>query len=88
MSADPRGAQTTGWRSRRWGRAARWFGHLVASLRLSFGLRVRVGKIGTWPFVSCNSENISRSNFLKPKTAENRELALWHLVNRLVPENA
>ena len=83
MSADPRGAQTTGWRGRRWGRAARWFGHLVA-----FGLRVRVGKIGTWPFVSCNSENISRSNFLKPKTAENRELALWHLVNRLVPENA
>jgi len=88
MSADPRGAQTTGWRGRRWGRAARWFGHLVAPLRLSFGLRVRVGKIGTWPFVSCNSENISRSNFLKPKTAENRELALWYLVNRLVPENA
>ena len=88
MSADPRGAQTTGWRGRGAHRAARWFGHLVASLRLSFGLRVRVGKIGTWPFVSCNSENISRSNFLKPKTAENRELALWHLVNRLVPENA
>ena len=88
MSADPRGAQTT-WR-RGWAhcRAWVWFGHLVALLRLSFGLRVRVGKIGTWPFVSCNSENISRSNFLKPKTAENRELALWHLVNRLVPENA
>ena len=88
MSADPRGAQTT-WR-RGWAhcRACLWFGHLVALLRLSFGLRVRAGKIGTWPFVSCNSENISRSNFLKPKTAENRELALWHLVNRLVPENA
>ena len=88
MSADPRGAQTTGWRGRRWGRAARWFGHLVALLRLSFGLRVRAGKIGTWPFVSCNFENISISNILKQKTAENRELALWHLVNRLVPENA
>ena len=37
---------------------------------------------------SPNSENISLSIFLKPKTAENRELALWHLVNRLVPENA
>ena len=37
---------------------------------------------------SSNSENISLSTFLKPKTAENRELALWHLVNRLVPENA
>ena len=88
MSADSRGAQTTGRRGWSHCRAARWFGHLVAPLRLSFGLRVRVGKIGTWPFVSCNSENISRSNFLKPKTAENRELALWHLVNRLVPENA
>ncbi len=88
MSADPRGAQTTGRRGWAHCRATMWFGHLVAHLRLSFGLRVRAGKIGTWPFVSCNSENISRSNFLKPKTAENRELALWHLVNRLVPENA
>jgi len=88
MSADPRGAQPTWRRGWRWGRAAIGVGLLVAPLRVSFGLRVRVGKIGTWAFVSCNSENISRSNFLKPKTAENRELALWHLVNRLVPENA
>ena len=29
-----------------------------------------------------------RVGFLKPKTAGNTELALWHLVNRLVPENA
>ena len=88
MSVDPRGAQTTSRRGCGPSRATMWFGHLVASLRLSFGFRVRAGKIGTWPFVSCNSENISRSNFLKPKIAENRELALWHLVNRLVPENA
>ena len=88
MSADPRGAQTTWWRGKGAHRAEVWFGHLGALLRLSFGLRDGAGKIGTWPFVSCNSENISRSNFLKPKTAENRELALWHLVNRLVPENA
>jgi hypothetical protein len=39
-------------------------------------------------FVSSNSENISCVTFLKHKSAENRELALWHLVNRLVPENA
>jgi hypothetical protein len=45
-------------------------------------------KIGTLGFVSSNSENISCVNFLKHKTAKNRELALWHLVNRLVPENA
>ena len=38
--------------------------------------------------ISSNSEDIFRVGFLKPKTAENRELALCHLVNRLVPENA
>jgi hypothetical protein len=47
-----------------------------------------VEKIGTLTFVSSNSENISRVAFLKHKTIENRELALWHLVNRLVPKNA
>ena len=31
-----------------------------------------------------NSENISLITFLNRKTAENRELVLWHLVNRLV----
>ena len=35
-----------------------------------------------------DSEDILRVGFLKPKIAENTELALWHLVNRLVPENA
>jgi hypothetical protein len=45
-------------------------------------------KIGTPAFVLSNSENISCVAFLKHKIAENRELALWHLVNRLVPENA
>ncbi len=44
------------------------------------------GKIGTSAFVSSNSENISCVTFLKLKTAENRELALRHLVNRLVSE--
>jgi hypothetical protein len=48
----------------------------------------RVGKIETLAFVSSNSENISCVTFLKHKTAENRELALWHLINRLILENA
>jgi hypothetical protein len=39
-------------------------------------------KIGTLGFVSSNSENISSVSFLKHKKVENRELALWHLVNR------
>ena len=60
----------------------------MALLRLSFGLRLRYVKIGTSAFVSSNSENISCVTFLKPKTAENSQLALWNLVNRLVPENA
>jgi hypothetical protein len=47
------------------------------------------GKIRLLALVSSNSENISCVAFLKhKKTAENRELALWRLVNRLVPENA
>jgi hypothetical protein len=46
------------------------------------------GKIRLQELVSSNSENISCVSLLKHKTAENRELALWQLVNRLVPENA
>jgi hypothetical protein len=46
------------------------------------------GKIGVSVFSLSNSENISCVAFLKHKTAENRELALWHLISRLVPEIA
>jgi hypothetical protein len=49
---------------------------------------LRPGKIGVSVFVSSNSKNISCVAFLKHKTAENRELTLWHLVNRLVLEIA
>jgi hypothetical protein len=56
-------------------------------LRLLFGLLEALVKIGGSCFVSSNSESISCVTFLKQKIAENRELALWHLVNRLVPEN-
>jgi hypothetical protein len=46
------------------------------------------GKIGVSKLVSSNSENISCVAFLKHKNSRNRKLALWHLVNRLVPEIA
>jgi hypothetical protein len=46
------------------------------------------GKIRLQELVSSNSENISCVALLKHKIAENRELALWRLVSRLVPENA
>jgi hypothetical protein len=42
------------------------------------------GKIGTSGFFSSNSENISCVTFLKHKNSRKQELALWHLVNRLV----
>jgi hypothetical protein len=46
------------------------------------------GKIGGLAFVSSNSKNISCITFLKHKNSRKQELALWHLVNRLVLENA
>jgi hypothetical protein len=45
------------------------------------------GKIGGLAFVLSNSENISCTTFQKYKNSRKQELALWHLVNRLVPEN-
>ena len=65
------------------GRAHLWRGGLGAALRLPFGLRVPLVILLTVQFVSSDSENISLIDFLKRKIAENRELALWHLVNRL-----
>ena len=62
--------------------------HGVARLRLSFGLRLHYVKIGTLAFVSSRSENISFTTFLEYKNNRKQELALWHLVNRLVQENA
>jgi hypothetical protein len=60
----------------------------MAPLRLIFGLRDASEKIEGLTFVSSNSENISCVAFLKHKNGRNRELELWHLVSRLVPENA
>jgi hypothetical protein len=60
-----RGAHTMGQRGQGVGCGTTRCGRLVACLRLSFGLRLRVSKVGTSPFVSSNSENISFSNNLK-----------------------
>jgi hypothetical protein len=45
-------------------------------------------KIGGLAFVSSNCENISYTTFLKYKNNRKQKLAPWHLVNRLVLENA
>jgi hypothetical protein len=88
MSEGGREALTRAWRGQGWGRTTLWCGRLLALLRLSFGLRLRVSKIGTSAFILSNSKNISRIIFLKYKNSRKQELALWYLINRLVPENA
>jgi hypothetical protein len=44
------------------------------------------GKIRLLELVLSNFENISYVAFLKHKNSRKQGLALWHLVNRLVPE--
>jgi hypothetical protein len=88
MSEGVLGAHTSWWRGQEGTRATTWCGCLLAPLRLPFGLRIVSKKIGTSGFVSSNSENISYVTFLKHKNSRKQELTLWHLVNRLVPENA
>ena len=78
----PRGGAAKG------GRAALWCDCFPGPLRVCFGLRVRVSNIGISAFVSSNFENISRTTFLKYKNNRKQEQTLWHLVNRLVLENA
>ena len=70
------------------GRALVWRGALGAPPQVPSGLRKLPELLFMAEKISCKSEDILRVGFPKPKTAENRELALWHLVNRLVPENA
>ena len=69
------------------GGAALWCGQPMGPLLVSFGLRDLPGKIGTSGFGASNSENIS-NKFSETKNSRKQELALWHLVNMLVPENA
>jgi hypothetical protein len=79
---------TTWWHGQGLGRATLWCGWPLAPLHLIFGLRDTSEKIEGLTFVSSNSENIFCVAFLKHKNSRNRELELWHLVSRLVPENA
>jgi hypothetical protein len=82
------GGLTTWWRGQALGRTTLGCGEPLAPLRLISGLRDDLGKIEGLAFVSSNFENILCVAFLKHKTTENMKLALWHLVSRLVPENA
>ena len=58
-----------------WRRAPLWSGGRGPPPGLPFWLCVSLEEIGGLAFVSSNSENIARTAFLEPKTAENRN---WH----------
>ena len=68
-------------------RAAMWWGPCGPPPSLLWS-PCRVGENRDLTFRFVNSENVSCVTFLKAKKAENRQMALWHLVNRLVPGNA
>jgi hypothetical protein len=76
------------WRGQGVAHAMGCYSRPLVPLRLFFGLRDALGKIGILAFVLSNSENISCVAFLKHKNSKNRELTLWHLINRLVLKNA
>jgi hypothetical protein len=52
-----------------------WCGGPLAPLRLFFGVLDASGKNRRFGVDLSNSENIARTAFLEPKTAENRN---WH----------
>ena len=70
------------------GHALLWCGALGAPPQVPSGLQDLLDLLFMVELISSDSEDISCLGFLKQKTAENTELAMWHLVNRLVPENA
>jgi hypothetical protein len=70
------------------GGATPWCGWSLAPFGSPSDFVSRPRKIGGLGFVLSNSKNISCVTFLKHKNSRKQELALWHLVYRLVLENA
>src|SRR4051812_47703956 len=87
-SGEPGWAQTPPRRGPRAGRPGVGSGHLADPPPVIFWHSLPLIIIRCWQFVPFNSENIFYTTFLKHKNSRKQELALWHLVNRLVPENA
>ena len=71
-SGGTRGGHATPKRGRRWGRDGPWRGCLLSRLRLSFGLRGRVGEIGTSVDFRPIPRIFPEQIFWNRKTAENR----------------
>jgi hypothetical protein len=59
----------TWWRGQGLACTTPWCGRPIVPLRLSIGLHLILGKIGTLAFVLSNSENISCVTFLKQKNS-------------------
>ena len=85
-SMETRGPHATWWRAGGGTHATTWCGRLVALLRLSFGLYGRVRENRSVAFRFVRFREYFLITFLKQKIIENMQLALWHLVNRLVLE--
>ena len=84
MLVEARGPLPIGWRGRGPTRAAMWGGRPAAPLRLSFGLLERVGKNRHLGFCFVQFREYFQNSFSETKNSRKQELALWHLVNRLV----
>ena len=88
MSVEARGPLPTWRRGGGPTRAMGWGRRLAAPLHLSFELRERVGKNRDLAICFVQFREYFQNSFSETKNRRKQELALWHLVNRLVPENA
>jgi hypothetical protein len=87
-SGGDHGGLTIGGRGQGLGRAPLWCGQPLTPIQLSFVLRSSSGKNKTSGTCFVQFREYFCVAYLKHKTAENRELTLWHLVSRLVPKIA
>ena len=88
MLVEARVALTMPMRGQGLGRAWPWWGRPAACLCFSFGLHERVGKNIRFGFCFVQFWEYFLNNFFETKNSRKEELALWHIVNRLVWENA
>jgi hypothetical protein len=89
LSKVDQGGLTMGGRGQGLGRAPLWCGQPLAPLRLSFGPRLPSEKNRSFQTCFVQFREYFLCSFSEiQKQQKNRELALWHPVNRLVPEIA
>ena len=80
------GAHTMWWRAKGDPRHVVWGAHGPPPTLLWTSCRVRENRDLSFCFVQFQEYFLC--NYSETKKAENRQLALWHLVNRLIPKNA